>query len=156
MLRRLAVTVVASAAALSVSPTVAQAMDAPLPLWPMEQPDHLTVTAAETGGLGDGTYELECGTDGSAGGTHPDPAAACERLAQLAGEGADPFAPMGADMYCTMQYGGPGTAHITGSWQGQHVDATYGRSNGCEIGRWNTLVPVLPEAGQGQGGHPVW
>ncbi|MDG4865325.1 hypothetical protein P8605_44995, partial [Streptomyces sp. T-3] len=78
------------------------------------------------------------------------------RLARLAEEGDDPFAPVGADTYCTMQYGGPGTAHVTGSWRGRPVDATFDRSDGCEIGRWNSLVPVLPEAGHGPGAHPVW
>ena len=45
---------------------------------------------------------------------------------------------------CTQQYGGPATARVTGTWQGQHVDATFDRTNGCEIARWNTLRPVLP------------
>ncbi|MFC7306058.1 SSI family serine proteinase inhibitor [Streptomyces monticola] len=144
MLRRLALTAAASFAALSAAPAVAQAADH-TPRLPLAEQDRFTVTAAGTGGAGDGTYELECGGDGSHGGTHPQAAAACERLEQLAAEGKDPFAPVPSDALCTMQHGGPGTAHITGTWQGRAVDATYDRSNGCEIGRWNALVPVLPE-----------
>jgi hypothetical protein len=40
--------------------------------------------------------------------------------------------------------GGPQTAHITGTWQGQRVDATFRRTDGCEISRWRTMEPVLP------------
>jgi hypothetical protein len=36
------------------------------------------------------------------------------------------------------------TARVTGTWQGRQVDATFDRSNGCEISRWQTLEPVLP------------
>lgn len=48
---------------------------------------------------------------------------------------------------CTMQYGGPATARVTGTWAGRPVDATYERGNGCEIARWDAMVPVLPELG---------
>jgi hypothetical protein len=44
-----------------------------------------------------------------------------------------------------MQYGGPATAHVTGNWAGRPVDTTYDRSDGCEIARWDRLVPVLPD-----------
>ncbi|RII11931.1 Subtilisin inhibitor-like protein 4 [Streptomyces sp. YIM 130001] len=149
MLRRLAVTAVASVAALCAAPGLAQAADAaPLPLGrldlPPVEPDRLTVTVAETGGAGDGTYELECGP-GVAAGTHPAAEAACEQLDGLAAEDRDPFAPVSADAMCTMQYGGPATARVTGSWQGKPVDAAFERGDGCEIGRWDALVPVLPE-----------
>jgi hypothetical protein len=46
-----------------------------------------------------------------------------------------------------MQYGGPATARITGTWHGRPVDATYKRTDGCEISRWQGLVPVLPATG---------
>ncbi|MFF3643038.1 SSI family serine proteinase inhibitor [Streptomyces sp. NPDC002564] len=136
MLRRLALTAVASAAALSALPVTAHA-DSTLPA-PI---DRLTVTVAHSGGSGDGTYVLECHPTG---GTHPDAAAACARLEEVTVYGTDPFAPVPSDAMCTMQYGGPATAHVTGTWQGRPVDATYDRSNGCEISRWNGLAPVLP------------
>jgi hypothetical protein len=44
-----------------------------------------------------------------------------------------------------MRYGGPATAHVTGRWAGRPVDAVYDRSNGCEIERWDRLVPLLPD-----------
>ncbi|WP_069886792.1 SSI family serine proteinase inhibitor [Streptomyces luteocolor] len=139
MLRRLVLTAVASAAALSALPAAAQA--APGIVAPS---DRLTVTVEGTGGAGDGTYVLECHPTG---GTHPDAAGACARLEEVTVYGRDPFAPVPADAMCTMQYGGPATAHITGTWQGRPVDATYDRSNGCEISRWDGLAPVLPAAG---------
>jgi hypothetical protein len=46
---------------------------------------------------------------------------------------------------CTMLYGGPATAHVTGTWAGRPVDARFDRADGCEIARWDALVPLLPE-----------
>lgn len=138
-LRRLAVTAAASAAALAAA---APAYACP----PPAAGDRLTVTVADSGGDGDGTYELECGP-GGAGGTHPSPGVACERLGVLAAEGEDPFAPVGKDAMCTQIYGGPAIAHVTGVWQGRPVDARFKRTNGCEIARWQNLVPVLPSTG---------
>ncbi|NBE56378.1 SSI family serine proteinase inhibitor [Streptomyces boluensis] len=147
MPRRIACTAVASFAALSAAPAVAQEAPPAPRLSPAGQ-DHLTVTVSGTGAE-DGTYRLECGSDGSFGGTHPRAEEACDRLGQLAASGEDPFAPVSADALCTMQHGGPGTARVTGVWHGRPVGATYDRSDGCEIGRWNAMVPVLPEPGAG-------
>ncbi|MBA2945473.1 SSI family serine proteinase inhibitor [Streptomyces himalayensis] len=144
MLRRLALTAAASVAALSAAPTATAADTDPLPL-PLSSlftaPDQLTITVQGAGGDTDGTYELKCGP---AGGTHPNPAGACGRLEQRAAEGRDPFAPRQQGAMCTMQYGGPATAHVTGVWHGRPVDATYSRSDGCEVARWDAIVPVLP------------
>ncbi|MEU6823817.1 SSI family serine proteinase inhibitor [Streptomyces atriruber] len=136
MLRRFALTAAASVAALAALPATAQATSLTAP-----PTDHLTVTVTGSGGEGDGTYELNCHPTG---GTHPNAAEACERLQEVTVWGTDPFAPVPKDSMCTMQYGGPATAHVTGVWQGRPVDATYDRSNGCEISRWDGLVPVLP------------
>jgi hypothetical protein len=85
------------------------------------------------------------GTDGSSstatltcdpnGGTHPDPARACAALA------AHPEAlhPVPMDMACTQIYGGDQAARVTGAG----LRATFNRSNGCEIARWDALAPVL-------------
>ncbi|MFJ1913065.1 SSI family serine proteinase inhibitor [Streptomyces sp. NPDC088147] len=115
----------------------------PLPVPSAEDSrDEFTVTVADSGLRGaDGTYRLKCRP---AGGTHQQARAACDRLAQLASEQRDPFAPVAKDMQCTMLYGGDATARITGTWQGRAVDATFNRKNGCEIARWQTLEPVLP------------
>ncbi|WP_190082896.1 SSI family serine proteinase inhibitor [Streptomyces longisporoflavus] len=146
MLRRLVLTAAASLAALSAAPAVADAGPGPLPL-PSQltgaTPDRLTVKVTDAGEGLNGTYELECHPTG---GTHPRAQEACERLDQERW-GRDAFAPTPADANCTMQYGGPATARITGTWHGRPVNATYDRKNGCEISRWNNMVPVLPEAG---------
>ncbi|MEV7197233.1 SSI family serine proteinase inhibitor [Streptomyces sp. NPDC093510] len=136
MLRRFALTAAASVAALSAVPATAHASTPPVP-----PADQLTVTVTGTGGEADGKYKLTCHPTG---GTHPNAAEACERLKEVTVWGTDPFAPVPKGAMCTMQYGGPATAHVTGTWQGRPVNATYDRSNGCEIGRWNALVPVLP------------
>jgi Subtilisin inhibitor-like. len=113
----------------------------PPPARPDDSADRLTVTVTGVGGGADGTSELECHP---AGGSHPDAAAACDRLDRMTTWGKDTFAPVPPDTLCTMQYGGPATAHVTGTWAGRTVDARYDRSNGCEISRWNALVPLLP------------
>jgi hypothetical protein len=150
MLRRLALTATASVAALTAAVPPAGAVvlsppPLPLPLLDRpapEQPDRLTVIVSATGNTRtDGRYELECGP---AGGTHPSAESACNRLEELAREQQDPFAPVAEDQMCTQQFGGPATARVTGTWQGRQVDATFDRSNGCEISRWQTLEPVLP------------
>ncbi|MFE6159047.1 SSI family serine proteinase inhibitor [Streptomyces sp. NPDC056486] len=145
MLRRLVLTAAAAAAALSAAPAVAHADMGPLHLSsPLTKPtpDRLTVKVTDAGDGRNGTYELECHPTG---GTHPQAEEACGKLDQ-GRWGRDTFAPTPTDSNCTMQYGGPATAHITGTWHGRPVDATYNRSNGCEISRWDRLVPVLPEA----------
>lgn len=113
----------------------------PPPARPEDSSDRLTVTVDGVGGGADGTFELECHP---AGGTHPHAAEACDRLDRMTTWGKDTFAPVPPDALCTMVYGGPATAHVTGTWAGRPVDARYDRSNGCEISRWNALVPVLP------------
>ncbi|MFD5427132.1 SSI family serine proteinase inhibitor [Streptomyces sp. NPDC127084] len=162
MLRRLALTATASVATLlavvpgadasadpsggtapAAAPAEEQALPLPL-LQPEESSDRLIVTTARTGNpRADGTYELTCGP---AGGSHPAAKAACDRLDRLGEGGKDPFAPVGEDRMCPQQYGGPATAHVKGTWRGKPVDASFARRNGCEIGRWRAMEPVLPTA----------
>lgn len=80
-----------------------------------------------------------------AGGTHPDAAGACAALTRATA----PFAPVPSDTACTQIYGGPSTGRITGRYRGQPVSATFSRSNGCEISRWDAVAAVLhlPPAG---------
>jgi hypothetical protein len=85
-------------------------------------------------------WTLACGP---AGGTHPDAAEACALLDGLA---ADAFAPVPPDSICTQVYGGPQRARVRGEWRGEAVDAELSRENGCEIARWDRLVPLLPAA----------
>lgn len=148
MLRRIVLTATASVAALAAAAPVSASVSAspvplPLPLHLLSSPDKLTVTVSESGNARtNGRYELECGKPAS--GTHPSAQAACDRLEELAREGKDPFAPVPEDQMCTQQFGGPATARVTGTWQGRRVDATFSRGNGCEISRWQTMEPVLP------------
>ncbi|MFI9580879.1 SSI family serine proteinase inhibitor [Streptomyces sp. NPDC052236] len=152
MLRRLVLTASASVAALVAAMPVTAAADPPplrlpvplpLPVPLLSGPDKLTVTVSETGlARTDGTYELQCGPTG---GTHPAAQDACDRLDELAREGENPFAPVPRTQMCTQQMGGRATAHITGIWRGQRVDAAFSRTNGCEISRWKTMQPVLPK-----------
>ncbi|GGV76036.1 hypothetical protein GCM10010294_41600 [Streptomyces griseoloalbus] len=139
-LRRLVVGAVAASAAaltsLSAAPPVAYAQDA------APRGDRLVVTVRDAGDGADGTYEVYCRPSG---GSHPDPAGACAAVDRNTRWGEDAFAPAPRDAVCTMQYGGPATARITGTWAGRPVDATYDRANGCAIARWDRLVPLLPE-----------
>ncbi len=49
-----------------------------------------------------------------------------------------------ADQTCTMQYGGPDEAFITGEIDGEAVDITIARSDGCQIAAWDSLVGLIP------------
>ncbi|MFE4691707.1 SSI family serine proteinase inhibitor [Streptomyces sp. NPDC056749] len=154
MLRRIALTAVASLAALSAAVPAATASPLvplpPLPLlqgdWPTEQDTEtrLTVTVSESGNpSADGVFELECAP---AGGSHPAAQRACDLLDEAAEAGGNPFVATDRNAMCTQQAGGPAAARVQGTWQGESVDARFSRANGCEIARWNNLVPVLPSA----------
>jgi hypothetical protein len=76
-------------------------------------------------------------------GTHPDPDAACARLDET---GAGAFEPL-PDQACTEIYGGAQRAEISGTVDGEPVDASFQRTNGCEIEAWDALLGVLPPGG---------
>lgn len=76
---------------------------------------------------------------------HPKPEAACAALknnAALLSPG-----PMSTAQACTEQYGGPQQATVTGIVDGTPVDAAFARTNGCEIGAWNSAEDVLGATG---------
>ncbi|MFE5815841.1 SSI family serine proteinase inhibitor [Streptomyces sp. NPDC056479] len=131
-----------SAAPASASPQAAPALAVPSLQAPDRAGDHLTVTVRDAGSGADAIHELICHPTG---GDHPDAADACAVLDRGTRWGKDTFAPVPQDSLCTMQYGGSATAQITGTWAGRPVDARYDRSNGCEIARWDRLVPLLPD-----------
>ncbi|MGV9449674.1 SSI family serine proteinase inhibitor [Streptomyces sp. NPDC003635] len=130
----------ASAVPASAVPAHAHSVDGLLGL--SRGGDHLTVTVRNAGGGADGTYELYCHPGA---GDHPDVRGACAALDRGSRWGKDAFAPVPDGSVCTMQYGGAATARVTGTWAGRPVDARFGRGNGCEIARWDRLVPVLPD-----------
>ncbi|WP_331770275.1 subtilase-type protease inhibitor (plasmid) [Embleya sp. NBC_00888] len=127
---------------LVVAAAAVVAVQCPIPSAVAATVDHLTVTVADNP-EGVITYTLACHP---AGGSHPEPQAACARLDATTTGGRDPFAPVPAGAHCTMIYGGPATARISGTWAGRSIDATFKRVDGCEISRWDNLVPVLPQA----------
>jgi hypothetical protein len=135
MLRSLGAATAFAVAILAIGSTAA-ADPAPRP-----SGDYLTVTVVDSGESADGTFELFCNP---AGGNHRTPEEACAKLTELTRWGTDPFAPVPPDAQCTMQYGGPATARIAGTWAGRPVDAEFRRTNGCEISRWAGFEPVLP------------
>ncbi|MFH9858628.1 SSI family serine proteinase inhibitor [Streptomyces sp. NPDC017202] len=121
---------------------------APPPVRDEDRPasgDHLTVTVRGADGGADGTFTVRCRPDR---GTHPDVSGACAAVDRNTRWGRDPFAPVPEGSVCTMRYGGPATAHVTGRWAGRPVDTTFERGNGCQIERWDRFVPLLPEAGR--------
>ncbi len=133
-------------AAFAVTSALAATAAGPLPPLPLSRlltaPDHLTITVSKADNpLANGEYLLECNP---VGGNHPEAEAACARLDHLAKGNKDPFTPVADNRVCSMQNGGPATARVTGTWQGQKVNAAFRRTNGCEIARWNNLEPVLP------------
>lgn len=140
--RRLAAALLAASAAVAVPLLGAGGASAEEPVGPAA-PTALTVTVSDSGrAAASDTYELRCGPTG---GTLPRAQSACDRLADLAAQGADPFAPVPEGAVCTEIYGGPATARVSGTWRGRRVDASFNRANGCEIGRWRALEPLLPE-----------
>ncbi|MFI9170514.1 SSI family serine proteinase inhibitor [Streptomyces lincolnensis] len=143
---------VGSVVAASAVPAIAVSPLAPLAPPPVRDEDraaargdHLTVTVRNAGGGADGRFELDCHPSE---GSHPDAGGACAVMDRSTRWGKDGFAPVPKGSMCTMQYGGPATAHVTGTWAGRPVDARFDRSNGCEIGRWDRLVPLLPQLGR--------
>jgi len=89
------------------------------------------------------TWHLTCTPTG---GDHPDPARACAVLAQ---HGGTALPPVPTGRMCTQLYGGPQTAHVTGSWQGRAIDVRLSRTDGCQIARWDALVGLLPAPSTG-------
>ena len=94
-------------------------------------------------GRGEGrsrTWTLECAP---ARGTLPRRDDACRRLA---GE-KRPFAPVRKDMQCTLIYGGPAEALVTGTFRGAKVWALLTLRDGCQIDRWRRVAFLTPGYG---------
>ncbi|HEU5491031.1 MAG TPA: SSI family serine proteinase inhibitor [Gaiellaceae bacterium] len=90
----------------------------------------------------DAAWTLRCEP---AGGSLARPARACARLE--AG-GAKLFAPLPKNIVCTEIYGGPQRARVVGTVGGKRIWATFSRTNGCNIDRWQRVSPwLLPPGG---------
>jgi Subtilisin inhibitor-like len=75
-----------------------------------------------------------------AGGTLQGAREACRRLSRL----ERPFAPVPRDQACTLIYGGPAEALVTGRYQGRRVWARFTLANGCQIERWRRVRFLTP------------
>jgi hypothetical protein len=103
----------------------------------LQSPASLAVTVWPAGMGGTAHHwTLRCAP---AGGTLPNPAAACRRLFALPA----PFAPTPPGTACTMIYGGPQVARVIGTFRGGRIWTTLRRRDGCEIARWNRVVFLL-------------
>jgi hypothetical protein len=67
---------------------------------------------------------------------------ACATIAKLK---PSELAATPSDTACTQIYGGPETASIRGTLDGQRVNASFKRTDGCEIARWKAVAPLLDE-----------
>ena len=104
----------------------------------------LTVEFAADGSSTSDTWILECDGDTPLPGSNvPDPAAACAVLAE---QGAAAFAETAGDRMCTQVIAGMQRAHVTGTVNGQAVDASFALTDGCQISRWENLTALLGPA----------
>ena len=62
------------------------------------------------------------------------------------------FQPVPRDVACAEIYGGPATARVTGTLEGEPIDATFNRRNACEMARWDRLEAILGPAPASSGG----
>lgn len=72
-------------------------------------------------------------------GSLPDPGAACDALAAA----ADPFAPVPPDTVCTQIFGGYQILDVTGTFRGKAIRATFSRTDGCQIDRFDRIALAL-------------
>lgn len=108
---------------------------------PTQSPTDLRIIVWPGGRSGD-KHEatLRCSP---AGGTLSDADEACGQLERL----ERPFRRPSGQIACTEIYGGPAVAEIRGTFDGEQVNATFARSDGCEIALWDRhqfLFPVQP------------
>ena len=73
-----------------------------------------------------------------AGGTHPDPQAACGVLLHA----KSPFAAVPDHAMCPMIRVGTKTATIKGTWFGKRIDTSFNRS-GCGLLRWKKVGQIF-------------
>ena len=83
------------------------------------------------------TWTLRCEP---VGGTLPNRERACRQLASV----RDAFRPVPRDAICTQVYGGPAVARVEGRFRGRRVAASFKRTDGCEIARWNRHGLLFP------------
>lgn len=94
-------------------------------------------------------YHLLCSGASALGlGDHPRAGEACQLLdanPQLLSPPAG-----GGNRACTMQYGGPATADVSGRLEGRAVARSFNLANGCGIADWNAALALLVQQPTGQ------
>lgn len=101
----------------------------------------LTITVSATAKATPQRWTLTCDPTG---GTLPTAADACAFVAK---NPATVLYPVPGHQTCSMIFGGPQVATVQGTWRGKPIDARLARTNGCEVARWNTLKPLVGDAG---------
>jgi len=101
----------------------------------------LTVTLTAAPGGPEHVFTLVRQAGGPPESNLPDPAGAIAAVERF-GAGIF-FPPPGPPMLCTQQYGGPQVAVVTGTFGGRRVHSRFSLTDGCEIGRWRALAPLL-------------
>jgi hypothetical protein len=106
----------------------------------------LSITLLETAEAAPQTFTLVCtGGTPAAESKHPSAAEACTTIKNSPAILSP--SPTRTDQACTMQYGGPATAKVTGSVDGKEVTASFNRTDGCQIALWDAAKSVLGSDG---------
>jgi hypothetical protein len=95
----------------------------------------LDITVSGGHGVPSKHWTLRCDP---AGGTHPDPAAACATLLKAKA----PFAPAPKGIECPMIMVGSKSAIVEGTYFGQHIDTTF-TEGGCNLPRWAKIGQIF-------------
>jgi hypothetical protein len=95
----------------------------------------LDITVSTKPGVPPKHWTLRCDP---AGGTHPDPAAACAVLLKA----KNPFAPPPKGVMCPMIRVGTKTAIIKGTYFGKHIDMTLVQG-GCQLAEWAKIGQIF-------------
>ncbi|MFF1828466.1 serine protease inhibitor [Paenarthrobacter sp. NPDC058040] len=105
----------------------------------------LSITFLASADAAPQNYTLVCaGGVPAAESKHPTAAAACEALKNYPNL-LTPTTPK--DQNCTMQFGGPETATVTGSVDGREVNVKFSRTDGCQIAQWDAASVILGASG---------
>jgi hypothetical protein len=95
----------------------------------------LEITVSSKPGARAQQWTLRCDP---AGGTHPDPAAACAVLLKA----KNPFAPLPRGIMCPMILAGTKTARVKGIYFGKQVDTTL-TEGGCHLAQWEQIGQIF-------------
>jgi hypothetical protein len=120
-----------AATACGTTPAPSGASSAPAP--PPKVSLDITVSSAP--GAQPKHWTLRCDP---AGGTHPNPAAACATLLKT----SDPFASVPKNIMCPMIRVGTKTAKVEGTYFGKRVDKTF-TPGGCTAAEWAKLGQIF-------------